>query len=173
MRTTKPTTLRFPTEAALVSWLLSDAGRPALEAASKGAIDDAIRRDRRHVLIVLDAETLDVYASGKGVAVLVQTLLQGDDSDRTAREEYLRQTIPLGWRKMFRLKNHVQTASYRQPTPEMELEAVNRRIELNLLKESGLWPPPKPTTKPRASTAPHQRPSPKPATASAKATAPR
>jgi hypothetical protein len=140
---TKPTTLRFPTEAALVSWLLSDAGRPALELASKGAINDAIRRDRRHVLIVLDAETLDVYASGKGVAVMVQTLLQGDDSDRTAREEYLRQTLPLGWRKMFRLKNWVQTASYRQVSPETELLAVLRRAEFATLKEVFGFPPPK------------------------------
>jgi hypothetical protein len=143
MRNAKPT-LTFPSEAALTKWLAdTDAGQTITTRLFQEQLDYAIRKDKRHVLIVLDSETLDVYASSKGVAVLVQTLLQGDDSDRTARESYLSSTLPLGWRRMFRLKNLVQTASYRQVSPETELLAVLRRAEFATLKEVFGFPPPK------------------------------
>lgn len=126
----------------LARWLTgADAGRKILSEIYAEELEQAVRADKRLVLVVLDSEGLAEVYTGRGVAVAVRQLLAGDDADRTLREEYLRLTLPRGLRRLYRLSNLATVERYKAIQPEAELEAVNRKAELTMLKESGLWPP--------------------------------
>lgn len=161
---TKTTGLHFRDAEQLAAWLEdTKLGQELLASLLRAEIDLAARKDRRHVLVVLYESLMEVYA-GRGVTVLTRSLLEGCAEDRTAREEYLRQSLPLGFRKLYRLKNQITTECYRAVSPESELAALDRKAELALLKEAGLWPPKKgkpcptkPPTKPQSTCQPKSK----------------
>jgi hypothetical protein len=126
----------------LMKWLQENPdGRKILDGLVGAEIEHGIKRDRRLVLIVLDAEGLvEVYA-GRGVNVVLRQLIDGDDDDYSSREEYLRQTLPPGMRHLYNAKHQVNLARCQAISPEAELAALDRKVELGMLVDAKLWPP--------------------------------
>lgn len=134
--------LKFPTQESLVSWLLSDAGRPILELATKGAIEHGIKQDKRLAVLVTHSDGLvELYT--KGVHVVTRNMIEGDDMDYSERENYLWATLPRGMRPVYKSKHLAATVRCATVTPESELESVQRHAEFDALKEVFGFPPPK------------------------------